>query len=221
LERAVRGEAHSYLLVLLAQNIQEDVQAFWVPLSNAGNQFFIELELHVFSDHNSLLAGDSSYTISRYRHWDIESLAKAAGVSNPSFSILTEWKSNEKLMSLLRIQVRKSADKDTKPTIPTATEALKKVIAHTNDDNIAFPAADNISFCISQSPRKHRPNSEDRSSLRELLSKKSPASDTNQSFLLGQLSKYRIVFQLSQILLLLLKSSWLKISAAAVCDAEF
>ena len=193
------------LLVPLAMRTRDVADALHLSCRTAQGNTTLELDLDIFDQSGSVFAnisGTSPSSAAVSREVCVIGIAKAAKDGHLSWNVLGQNDLTGDMTSV-RMQVKEA-------TMPrsdcvVAPVALMRTMQGSSETSHFTSSGICSSVSMAQDSAHCRP--EQRQTLRRLFSENTPPSFTNENFL-GEVSKFRVAFEIAQACLLLLRSSW-------------
>lgn len=192
-----------HLLIIIAQNMDKDANALHDCCREAENRFDVELELNLFK-HTSTpsISGIGPNSSSGAALRETRSAAIAAVHEKGCFvwSVLSQ-KSRSDNPAMRRLQVEPASD-----VPPDRSSNFVNALTEVMEDSgkKCHFSGSGVCFSIEKALIGVESDAEPRQCLRQLLSGNTPP---NENFL-GTISKFRLIFELSQACLVLLRTPW-------------
>ena len=202
-QRVLYHPVISHLLILIAQNMHEAANALHNCCREAVDHFDVELEVNLFK-HTSTpsISSIDPRPLSGAALKEIRSVAIAAVFRKGCFvwSVLSKRsRSNNSAMRRLQVEPASEMPSDGSSSFANAlTEVMEGRSGKCHFSGFG------VSFSIEKPIISYELNAEPRQSLRQLLSGNIPPNGN----LLGTISKFRLIFELSQACLVLLRTAW-------------
>lgn len=183
-----------HLLVSLASQSFQDIEALWQDCHHAQESITAELDLDIF--------GTSS---TKSRALELDEIAKAASERHITLTLLTRAATLE-VAEMTRVRI-KNAPNPEGGTTNALEDAVSRVVTGTSDI-CHYYAQPDFTFSVYKSEvARYGPGTGLRKSLREIQSGNPPPHFANNT-LLGSKSKFRVAFELAQACLLFLRAPW-------------
>ena len=194
-----------HLLILIAQNMHEDANALHSCCREAEKYFDVELELNLFK-HTNNPSIDSisprSLSGAALRETRSAEIAAVHGKGCFVWSLLSQ-RSRSDNSEMRRLQVEPASEIQTSlDRLPSFANALTEVME--DRPGKCHFSSSGLCFSMEKASIPYELNAEPRQSLRQLLSGNIPTDEN----LLGTISKFRLIFELSQACLVLLQTTW-------------
>lgn len=193
----------AFHLVQIARHMRHDLNALHV-CTQALREFSIELDLDMF---------DAIAARSKDVH--TETVAEAAAAGHLKLDLLLRG-SNDPDAEVVRAKVERKISPELPDVYATANVAFKSVMTAEQASVYYFALNTSTVFSLYKSVRRGDPCSRARESLRQKISRNMPPSynqDTNQlnpsTLILGELSTFRVAYELSQACLIFLRTTWI------------
>lgn len=193
------------LLVPIAMRIRDDADALHHSCRLAREDTTLALDLDIFNHTDPDIATHSGALTSSTV---VSREASAATIAKAAKNDLFVWKllvqnSQTTNMGSVRMQVQKVKVRNIRAV--GITVAVDRIMRG-NADKSHFEIS-GICFSIAMAQNSNHSSPEPHRTLRDLFSGNDPPSFTNED-MLGKISKFRVVFELAQACLLLLRTSW-------------
>ena len=191
----------SLLFVQIAKQTRQDLNSLR-ECTQALHEFSIELDLDLF---------DAIAAISKNAH--SASVAAAAAAGHMKLDLLLRESHNPQA-EMVRASVERSLEKT--GGYARATDAFRSVITAQQTSTYYFALDASTVFSMCKAFRKSDPCSPARESLRQKISRNTPPTYTSTTnrldpcrLVLGELSTFRLAYELSQVCLIFLRTTWI------------
>ena len=194
-----------HLIIPIAMRTRDDANALHLSCQAAQGNTSLDLDLDIFDQWSSVLATQAGLlapSAATSRETCAAGIAKAAKEGRLGWKILGQNSATGDLESV-RMQVEKAELPSS--GCPVASVAVTLVMQG-NADKSHFTSSGTC-FSIEMAAIPNQSSPEPRQTLRHILSAISPPSFADEN-ILGDVSKFRVAFELAQACLLLLRTSW-------------
>jgi len=194
-----------HLIIPIAMRTRDDANALHRSCEAVQGNASLDLDLDIFDQWSSVLATQAGLlapSAVASRETCAAGIAKAAKEGRLGWKILGQNSATGNLESV-RMQVEKAELPSS--GCPVASVAVTLVMQG-NAERSHFTSSGTC-FSIAMAAIPNQSSSEPRQTLRHILSAVSPPSFADEN-LLGEVSKFRVAFELAQACLLLLRTSW-------------